>query len=70
MCVCVLAEWDKKGLGQGLEEEGRSRERKWTVDVKVEEVAQIFADLVLIPDPACCLQDGRRSEGVKQVERN
>lgn len=26
----------RRGMGQGLEEEGRSRERKWTVDVKVE----------------------------------
>lgn len=30
------AERDRGGIGQGLEEERRSCERKWTVDVKAE----------------------------------
>lgn len=25
----------QRGMGQGLEEEGRSQDRKWTVDVKL-----------------------------------
>lgn len=32
------AEWDRGGIGQGLKEEGRQGERKWTVNVKVDVV--------------------------------